>query len=332
MVALLSTAAAIILATGAEWIHRGRVSRIAPLAFGPGGPRAWTAMAPVLRVVGIGLMTWGLVTLVGLKPKVHRAKVLAEGEYRHVILVLDVSPSMRLVDSGPEGDQSRMHRAASIMESFFRRVVMEKVRLSVVATYTGAKPVVVDTSDINVVRNILGDHSSNPPVEGMPLEHAFEVGETQLFSGLEEAALLAKDWKAGSATLILISDGDTVPAQGMPKMPPSVSESLVVGVGNPKVGSFIDGRQSRQDAGTLRQIAVRIRGEYHDGNSKHIRTEMLDKLTHVETESILEKLSIREIALLSVATGAFLLAALPILLHFLGIRRHTGPLLARKPG
>ncbi len=70
----------------------------------------------------------------------------------------------------------------------------------------------------------------------------------------------------------MLSDGDTVPATGMPKMPASIADVLIVGVGDPRQGSFIDGRMSRQDASTLRQIAARLGGIYHDGNQKHIST------------------------------------------------------------
>ena len=44
------------------------------------------------------------------------------------------------------------------------------------------------------------------------------------------------------------------------RMPASVAGVLVVGVGDPQAGMFIDGHQSRQDVSTLRQIAARLRG------------------------------------------------------------------------
>ena len=171
-----------------------------------------------------------------------------------MVLVLDVSPSMRLQDGGPERDQSRMQRASDVMESFFKRVAIQQYKMSVVAVYSSAKPVVVETNDVDVVRNILND---------LPMHYAFPVGKTDLFSGLNEAAGLSKGWQPKSTTVIVISDGDTVPATGMPTMPASVSNVVVVGIGDPITGQFIDGRQSRQDAATLRQIAVRLGGVYH---------------------------------------------------------------------
>ncbi len=105
------------------------------------------------------------------------------------MLVLDVSPSMRLKDAGPERDQSRMKRASDVMESFFQRVPMDQYLMSVVACYNGAKPVVVATKDIEVVRNILDD---------LPMHFAFRAGKTDLFSGLEEAAKIAQPWRPRS--------------------------------------------------------------------------------------------------------------------------------------
>ena len=178
-----------------------------------------------------------------------------------------------------------------------------------IAVYNGAKPVVIDTIDSEVVHNILTD---------LPMHYAFRVGQTQLFSGLEEAARIAKPWAPRSALLVVISDGDTVPATGMPAMPSAVHGALVVGLGDPLTGRFIDGRQSRQDATTLRQIAVRLGGEYHDGNRKHLPTDLVRAFTAGAAGTDTDKLTRREYALLAIAAGTSCLVLLPLLLHLLG--------------
>jgi len=322
VVAELAAAGILILAAGAELLHARRVRRIAALAFGPDcRPSYWARSAPLLRVASLAALTWGMLTLIDLTPKVHKGEVLADGDYKHVMMVLDVSPSMRLEDAGPELEQSRMHRARDVMESFFKRVPMEQYRVSVVAVYNEAKPVVVDTKDIDVVRNILGD---------LPMHYAFVAGETDLFAGLKEAVKLAKPWKPHSTTLILISDGDTVPATGMPKMPASVRDVLIVGIGDPTKGSFIAGRQSRQDTATLRQIAVRLGGTYHNGNENHLSTATLKSLTEETEASVLEKLSRREYALIACAAGGLIYAFLPMLLHFRGTSWKPGTKVAEQ--
>ncbi|MFO0946188.1 MAG: vWA domain-containing protein [Planctomycetota bacterium] len=221
-----------------------------------------------------------------MPPKTHKAGVIAEKDRRHLVVVLDVSPSMRLVDAGPTGKQSRMARSADLLKSFFERVPLNLYRTSVVATYNGAKPVVVDTHDMEVINNILGE---------LPMHYAFESGKTDIFAGIQEAAQIARPWNPRSTLLILLSDGDTVPATGMPKMPASIRHSLIVGVGDTKRGTFIDGHQSRQDASTLRGVAIRLGGTYHNGNEKHLSTDLINQISG-DAKSIWEKLTKREYA------------------------------------
>ena len=311
--AALAGAGATVLVAMAEFLHGRRVRRIAWLAFGPRRqPRHWARAAPLLRVVAAGALAWGLTTLLLVPPMKHMvtdAELVRPEDQKHILLVLDVSPSMRLEDAGPKKELSRMKRARAVIDSFFQRVPLELYRISVVATYNGAKAVVVDTSDLEVVRNILGD---------LPMHYAFPSGETKLFEGLEEAVKIARPWKPKSTTLILLSDGDTVPARGMPSLPASVGGVLVLGVGDPLVGKFIDGRQSRQEVSMLRQIAVRLGGTFHNANEKHISSTVIADITHIGGESRLDRLTRREYALIACALGAALLALLPVLLHFAG--------------
>ncbi len=312
----LTTAAVTILAAMAEVLHARRCRRLARLAFGPDQkPAPWARLGPALRIAAITALCWGLATLLMLPPKAHVAEAVPDNQRRHILIVLDVSPSMRLKDAGPNADQSRMKRGADVMESFFQRIPVEIYLMSVVAFYNGAKPVVVDTKDMEVVRNIFGD---------LPMHYAFRSGKTDLFSGLAEAVKIAGPWQPKSTLLLLLSDGDTVPATGMPKLPASVADVLVVGVGDPRAGSFIDGKMSRQDTNTLRQIATRLGGTYHDGNQKHLSTELLNRLTVIPRKSAFERLTRREYALIACVLGAFVLAFLPLLLHYHGTRWRPG--------
>ena len=300
----------------AEVLHARRVRRIARLAFGPTGrPALWATLAPALRVGATTAVAWGLVTLILLKPKTHQAEAIPDNQKRNVLLVLDVSPSMRLKDAGPAHDLTRRARATAVMESFFQRVPIEQYLISVVAVYNGAKPVVISTKDMEVIRNIMSD---------LPMQFAFQVGKTDLFAGIAEADKIARPWRPKSTLMVLVSDGDTVPATGMPKLPAAVSDVLVVGVGDPRAGSFIDGRQSRQDAGSLRQIAARLGGTYIDANEKHLPTDLLTRLTVIPRAGVFEQLSRREYSLMAVGTGASLLALLPVLLQHFGTRWRPG--------
>lgn len=322
MVAILAGCVAALIATASEVLHVRRLRHVARLAFGPKRrPAPWVWLVPPLRVAAPAALAWGLVTLLTIPPKAHQVGEIPESEYRNLLLVLDVSPSMLLKDAGPTGKQQRKERAAALLKSFFERVPIETYKISVVAFFTGARPVVVSTTDREVVNNILGD---------LPMQYAFKTGPSDLFAGLQEAAKIAHPWRPRSTTLVVVTDGDTVPATGMPKLPDSIAHVLVVGVGDPMAGAFIAGHQSRQDASTLRQVAARLSGAYHNGNEKQVPTELLRQVTFFPGKGTFDRLTRREYALIAVTAGAAVLAFLPVLLWHFGTRWRPGVPVAKQ--
>lgn len=305
---ILVALAILILVSAAELVHSRRVKAVQPLL--PRIPTFLLWLVPGLRIACLTILAWALTTLFLLPPKAHRSKMetIEPSEREHLLLVLDVSPSMRLQDAGEAGTDSRTRRASSLVQSLLQRVSDEKMHFTVIATYSGAKPVVKESRDREVLLSILND---------LPMHFAFENGKTRLFDGLEEAAKISKDWLPKSATLVLISDGDTVPPTGMPRMPSSIGGALVVGVGDPLKGTFIDGAQSRQDVSTLREIANRLGGEYHDGNLRHVPTNILRKLGTLQVSAKDDPLSLREYALFATFASSFLLASLPFILYLI---------------
>lgn len=311
------TAGAGVLALAAELLHARRLRRLSRLAFGPSGrPAGWVGAVPWLRVAATAALAFGLTVLLTAPPRVHRAGSPSEHEFRHLVLVLDVSPSMRLVDAGPDRKQARMARARVVLESLFGRVAIGRYKISVIATYNGALPVVEDTLDAEVVRNVLGD---------LPMHYAFNPGETRLFDGIGKAAEIAAKWQPASTLMIVVSDGDTVPPTGMPVLPPSIAGVLVIGVGDPLAGSFIDGRQSRQDTSSLRQLALRLGGVYQDGNLRQVSSAAIRQVTSATALKPIERWGLREYALLACLCGAAALALLPLLLHLAGTNWDPGP-------
>lgn len=309
-VAEFSTVAVLILATGAEALHLLRTRKLALLAFGPKSrPAFWAHIAAPLRILSAGLLCWGFVSLMLVPPMTHNSLEVESSKQRHVILLLDVSPSMRLVDAGPESNLSRTQRGAAVLESLFDRVPIRQYKLSVIAFYDEAIPVVVDTNDLEVVKNTLTD---------LPMHYAFSGKDTDLFKGLKKAAEIAKPWQPDSTILLVISDGDTVPATGMPRMPKSIGNVLLIGVGDPVTGKFIAGKNSRQDVSTLRQVAARLGGEFQNGNVQHISSAMIAKLTQKVDRRRWQDLGRREYALLAITVASTILCALPMLLHYFG--------------
>lgn len=310
----ITCAVAAVVALG-EWRHVRRCRRVGRLAFGPEArARLWTKAAPIVRVAALSLLTWGLLELWQMKPRANRPSLAPEGGYRHLVIAFDVSPSMTLKDSGAKRQQTRANRASEVLLSVLERVAFEQLRVSIVAFYTGAKPAVVDTFDLEVVKNILDD---------LPLQIAFDIGKTSLLAGIKESMALAKNWEPGSTTLLVVSDGDTIPDTGLPEVPRAISQIVVMGVGSVS-GVNIDGHLSRQDTSTLRQLAGRLRGSYHDVNDRHLPSAQLAALA--ETLPMRDQTAggKRELALAAVGIGAAALAGLSVLLAAAGSRWRPG--------
>lgn len=307
----LGVAAACALA---EWLHARRCRRVAILIFGPTGrPRTWARGVPIARCVSAALLTWGMLVLVRIEPIKKAIDPEAEPA-RHLLLVLDASPSMYIEDAGPDRKQSRSQRAADLLGAVMERLDMTQTRVTVVAFYTSAKPVVVEGFDLNVIHNILN---------GLPLEHAFESGQTRLQEGVEASFEFAKPWAPESAAIIVVSDGDTISKGRIAEKPASIADALVIGVGDPFRGSPVAGRTSRQDEASLKKLAVRLGGVYHNGNTKHLPSEVVRALT-MTVPYIRDERSMRDYALACVGIGGGLLAFMAPALAWAGcLRRHT---------
>ena len=307
---IITAVVAAIAAVG-EWMHWRRIKRVKRLAFGPSErPALWVKAVPVLRVASLALACWGFSSLYfSVTAQVHNKQGIPDSEMKHLVLVVDVSPSMLLKDSGPEGTISRRQRASDLLESLFSRVPMRQFKLSLIAVYTDAKPLLEDSRDYEVVRHIM---------EEMPVLHGFKPGETKLMEGIKAAAKMAKPWNPKSTHVLVMTDGDTVPERVMPEMPASVRDTVVVGLGDVRSGKAINGRQSRQGAITLRQIANRLRGVYYDGNVKQLPTEIADRFASPIGGNQATIWTRREWALLAAVVGCFVYAILPLLLHYFG--------------
>lgn len=314
-VALLLAAAVFVLSAWAEWIHARRSAALGRLAFGPmGEPRSWTKATPMLRTVAATLLAWGFVIL-ALAPAeaidttgTDSDETVPE-DLQRIILLLDVSPSMAISDSGEKRNLERRQRVLQVIEGIFPRISLARTRFSIIAFFTSARPVVVDAYDTAVIKNVL---------DNLPLVWAFEPGKTDVIQGLQATADMARDWAPKSTTVILCTDGDTVDFSQIPKMPRSISQVQVFAVGDPVVGTFIDGHDSRQQAGVLRRLAAELRGSYYDVNTRHVPTSALADLAVNPPQPSRRAFSWKDLALGAIAIGAAIFALLPLLLEYFG--------------
>lgn len=277
MVNLWIAIGVLVFVLGAEWLHARRVRRVAYLAFGESGrARGWAEWTSRLgiRAVLCALTAWGLLTLLGVDGA-PVAPVTQEKPKRRLLICLDVSPSMDLKDAGNDSKTPRDTRARQALKSLLERLDLSSTRVSVVAFYTTAKPAVIDTWDLNVVNNLLDD---------LPLEYAFKEGPTSLYAGVRESFRLASKWPRGSTTLVIVSDGDTLPDTQAPRAPESISSVIVLGVGDPYRGTSIAGRTSKQDTSSLKALAARLRGTYFDANQRQLPTSVVRSLWSSQDE------------------------------------------------
>ena len=301
--------AALALASAAEWLHARRMARVARLAFGQTGrPALWALAAPHLRVAAVAATAWGAATLLMYDP-VERDDRPAREASKHLLVCLDVSPSMMLKDAGPGPEKvSRGVWAGKLVQGILDRLDTDTTRVTLFAFYTSGLPVVQETFDKEVVRNAL---------DGLPMYVAFEPGATDVNKGVAAALDHARIWPRNSAMLVVVSDGDTSAGRDPISRPDSIADAIVIGVGDPYRPTIINGHASRQDAPSLRQLAARLGGMYHNGNVKHLPSAVLDGLS-VTSPRASEAVSLRDAALVAAGAGSSVLALLGPALILLG--------------
>jgi Ca-activated chloride channel family protein len=311
MIPLISALAVLGLVSLAEWLHERRVRVAARLAFGPTGTAMrWTRVVPWLRTAGLTAFAWGLATLWMLQLEASddaRSKGRPDPQATRLVFVADLSPSMYLLDAGPDGTLTRHARMREVVEGILQRV-SGNLRFGVIGFYTDALPVVMEARDPELVRNVFN---------GLPLNYAMPAGQTDLGQAVNAALELVANFPKGSTRLIILSDGDSVILEPIVPRPASVREAMVLGLGNPRKGTYIDGHQSRQEAETLQRMATALGGTYEDVNEKHFATEALGDLV-VPLALPHKGLTLAQWAVLAMVLGAVVLALVPVALEFFG--------------
>ena len=206
------------------------------------------------------------------------------------------------------------------MQSFFKRVPMEQVRLSLVAVYTDAKPVVVDTKDVDVVRNFL---------DGLDMYYAFDSGQTELFDGLIEAARIAEDWRPRQHDARAHQRRRYRSRIGHAQDAPFRRWGA-----RRRSGRSEDGEVHRWAAVAAGHVdaapdRVAARRDVSRRQPEPPPIETILSLTDVQSEDPFEQLTRREYALIACALGVSALAFLPVLLQLFGTSWRPGVRRAR---
>jgi Ca-activated chloride channel homolog len=331
MTLLISSIGVFALTLIAELLHVRRVLKLSGLifpsfAFGRGIQlAALLSLLGLIRSLAMGALAWGLLMLWLLPPLTTAADDLPDGKIdpatlRHIIIALDVSPSMLIKDAGEHGDKTRADQAEAVIQDALSQLDLRYARVSIIVFFTDAKPVAIDTVDPNIVKNFLS---------GLPLNLAFEDGQTDLFAVITKAFEVATPLEKDSTSILIASDGDSIPLTGMPDMPPSVSRVIFAGVGDIGRGQFIDGHFSRQESGILSQIATRLHGKYFNISTVSLPPDLLKSFSGTLTVSRQSLATgLRRWSLIAISLASTLLLMLPLLQ--LAFDRSTGYLSSPK--
>ncbi|HWL07227.1 MAG TPA: vWA domain-containing protein, partial [Planctomicrobium sp.] len=274
-----------------------------------------------IRVVCLGLLTWSLTVLFMLPPAIHGQTEIPKEQRSHLLIALDVSPSMRVKDAGADHSQSRIERARAAFHSLIRELGTLDETVSVIAFYTEAMPVVIQSLDPEVVRHVMGE---------IPLHYLFPPGTTDVASGVVLAAQIAGDWPAESTTLLLITDGGNSVSTKLPPLPASIAEVVVMGVGDPVSGTAINGELTRQNVSSLRQLATQLQGTYYDVNEANLPLDALSSIALRKKRSDSSHDQLRTIALALMTVASLIWAVLPFVLRQWGTRWQPGVILNKK--
>ncbi len=295
-----------------EWLHARRIARVARLAFGDSGkPAAWTRSAPALRVLGLAAAAWGASVLITYDP-VGGDQTPAPRASKQLLIALDVSPSMLIKDAGPEAEKlTRSQWAGKVVQGVLDRLDMKETRISLVAFYTKSMTVLQDTTDKNVIANMF---------DGLQLHVAFDPGQTDLASGVNAALQIARPWARRSTTLIIVSDGDARSELGQVTLPPAIADTIVIGVGDPNKATIVSGHSSKQESLSLKTLAARLGGTYHEGNRLHLPSEVLARLAMISPNAGGD-LGARDIALIALGAGSAITALIGPTLMLVGLKR-----------
>jgi len=191
------------------------------------------------------------------------------------------------------------------------RLDMKQTRITLVAFYTKAVTVLTDTTDKNVISNMF---------DGLQLYVAFEPGPTDLASGVNSALQIARPWARRSTTLLIVSDGDAKTDLGPVSLPPAIADTIVIGVGDPNKATLVSGHSSKQETLSLKTLAARLNGYYHEGNRLHLPSEILKKLSMI-TPNAGNELGVRDAGLIALGAGSSLTALIGPALMVLGLKR-----------
>lgn len=244
---------------------------------------------PALRLIGTGLLIIALA-----RPQKGRSDEEVTTEGVDIMLVLDVSESMRALDFKPD---NRLTVAKQTIQNFIGKRKSDRIGLVVFASRSYTKCPL--TLDYNVLDQFLNDVDFT--------DFSFQ---TAIGTGIATAANRLKDSPAKSKVMILLTDGANNAGDIPPITAAKAAKELgikiyTIGVGregqvpipvqvqNPFTGEVvrqIQMMQSDLDEKTLMEVASRTNGAFFRAKNAESLKEIYDKIDKLEKTEIKTKI------------------------------------------
>jgi Zn-dependent alcohol dehydrogenase len=225
-----------------------------------------------------------------------------------LVLLIDVSPSMSIKDAGKTGELTRRERIGDVVSSLLDRMGRQ-VRYTVICFYTKSVHIAKMAHDKLIVKNVFND---------LPVEITMKPGKTDLGAAVKDTLDFINDYSKGSVTLMICTDGDTVPATVAISKTDSIGNALVLGVGNVKRGTPIDNHISRQDSIVLNRLSQQLHGNYLNVNTKNIPSAVIADLCDSGTLAAASKIGKTRLYTIWLVLFSAVYAFMPVALEFLG--------------
>jgi len=296
-VALGALAGAVLLAAGASWIKRRQrpvwmVPTIGWMSLLPQGqPSPLRFLVPLLRLSAVVLLVIAIA-----RPQIASTETDVFTEGMDIVLVLDLSTTMRAVDFAPPerlGERtSRIEGAKEVIGNFIHQRKNDRIGLVVFAREAFTQCPL--TLDYSVIQNIVRSVQTGVIEDGTAIGNALMIAVNRL-----------RDSEVKSKVIILLTDGDDNASTIAPMQAAEVARSLgikifpiLVGKGGLvpyPVGADLFGRQQfqqveiRTNPELLKGIAGKAHGKFYQATDQGtLATDFRDILDQMEKSRLMD--------------------------------------------
>ena len=227
------------------------------------------------------LGAWVLLVVALARPQTGRAQEIIRGQGIDIVLALDISKSMSMLDFDP---QTRLEAAKSVMADFIQRREFDHIGLVVFArnAFHQAPP----TLDYDVLLQLLDQVTL---VSNSQQAEENRLDTTAIGLGLASSANMLRNSAAISRVIILLTDGDNNagldPIQAAEAVATLGIRIYTVGIGRPEQGGL--------NESLLQEISMIGDGAYFRAETTTGLQQIYNRINMLERSDVQRKIYIR---------------------------------------